>query len=441
MRNENDTIAAIATPPGEGGIAIVRISGPEAMDILKRIFVPKAKHAAFRHGQMLYGQITADDGEAIDEAMAVCFYAPRSYTRQDVCEVHTHGGVMSSIALERAVREGARPAERGEFTYRAFVNGRLSLSKAEAVMAVISAGSEESARKSARQLKSGASARIGECRSKLRDIVALIDAAADFPDEIDETVSAERVRHEAAGIVRELRKLSDRKYVHIMSEGARVVIAGRPNVGKSSIMNALVAFKRSIVSEIPGTTRDAVSESVTLNGLRLTITDTAGLRESDDAVENMGVGIAKELIDSADAVILVLDASEELNRDDRELIAQADDRYIIVANKSDIKRADFESCLYVSAKTGDGMDELVNRLRAKLPLDADDDKLLNLRHIECSERAITALERITGAPEGTYLDLMLSDAYEALFCLGEIDGENVSESVIDSIFEQFCVGK
>ncbi len=441
MHSENDTIAAIATPSGEGGIAIVRVSGREATKILKRIFVPASPKAAFRHGQMLYGHITAENGEYLDEAMAVCFYAPRSYTRQDVCEIHTHGGVMSALALERAVSEGARPAQRGEFTFRAFANGRIGLSQAEAVMSVISASGEEGARRSARQLKNGVSVRIGECREKLRDMVALIDAAADFPDEIDEAVSAQRVRSEASDIIRELHRLSDRKYLHMMSDGARVVIAGRPNVGKSSIMNALVAFKRSIVSEVPGTTRDAVSESANLDGLRVTLTDTAGLRESEDAIENMGVDIANQLIASADAVILVLDASEELTPEDRKLISGADGRYLFVANKADIRRESFGLCLPVSARTGEGMDELIKRLRAKLSTGEDDDKLLSLRHIQCAERAMDALERIVTSPEGTYLDLMLTDACEALSCLGEIDGENVSESVIDSIFERFCVGK
>ena len=441
MRNKGDTIAAIATPPGEGGIAIVRISGGQAPEILKRMFVPRDPNAQFTHGQMHYGTILDARGKRLDEAMAVCFYAPRSYTREDVCEIHTHGGVMSRLALEAAVELGARPADRGEFTYRAFLNGRLSLSRAEAVMGIIGAVGEESARRSARQLQSGASAGIGRCRARLKQMVALIDAAADFPDEIDESVTEQRVRSEAGEILAELKRLCDRRYAKMLSDGAQVVIAGRPNVGKSSLMNALLSFERSIVSDIPGTTRDAVSESVTLDGLKLTLTDTAGLRQSDDEIEKLGVEITQKRLDGADVVILVLDAQTGVTEQDRVLIEQADERYVIVYNKLDLSAAPDKEYPAVSAKTGEGIEGLLRLVRGKLSLDEDDEKLLSLRHIDCANRAIQALEGIVSAPEGTYLDLMLTDAMDALEALGEIDGLNVSESVIDQIFESFCVGK
>ena len=441
MRNKGDTIAAIATPPGEGGIAIVRLSGEKAPGILKRMFAPKNPGAQFTHGQMHYGTILDAHGQRLDEAMAVCFYAPRSYTREDVCEIHTHGGVMSRLALEAAVELGARPADRGEFTYRAFLNGRLSLSRAEAVMGIIGAAGEESARRSARQLHFGASAGIGKCRSRLKEMVALIDAAADFPDEIDESVTAQRVKSEAGEILKELKRLCDRRYARMMSDGAQVVIAGRPNVGKSSLMNALLSFERSIVSDIPGTTRDAVSESVTLDGLRLTLTDTAGLRKSDDQIERLGVEITQKRLDGADVVILLLDAEKGMTEQDRALIEGADERYIIAYNKLDLKDAPDDRYPAVSAKTGEGIEALLQLVRKKLSLDEDDEKLLSLRHIDCAGRAIEALSEIVNAPEGTYLDLMLTDAMSALEALGEIDGLNVSQSVIDQIFESFCVGK
>ena len=441
MRNNRDTIAAIATPNGEGGIAIVRISGPNALPIAKRIFRPSQKSAAFEHGRMLYGYAVDADGSELDEVMAVYFQAPRSYTRQDVCEIHTHGGVSSALVLERAVKEGARPAERGEFTYRAFMNGRIDLSRAEAVMALVSASGEKSARASVRQLKNGASVRIEKCREKLKDIVTLIDAAADFPEEIDEDVTFERVRSLAGEVLQELQKLADKRYARIMNKGARAVIAGRPNVGKSSLMNALLAFERSIVTDIPGTTRDTVSESVSISGLEITLTDTAGIRDTSDPVEHIGVKRAEESIESADCVILVLDASEDLTDEDRKLLAQRDERYILVANKADVKREDFGMCLCVSARTGEGIGELSRRIYDMVSAGEDDEKLLTLRHVECAERAIKALERLMSAPEGTYLDLLRDDATQALLCRGEISGENVSESVIDGIFERFCVGK
>lgn len=444
MLKLNDTIAAIATSNGAGGIAIVRLSGERAAEILKKMFVPARQKARLSHARMVYGYIHEETGEVIDEVMAVVFLSPRSYTRENVCEIHTHGGISADRVLERAIALGARPAERGEFTYRAFMNGRLSLDRAEAVMSLISAGSVEAARSSVRQLNGGVSSRIGAMREKLMALVTLIDAAADFPEEIDETVTGEKIRKEAQDILSELQRAADPRYARLISEGARVVIAGRPNVGKSSIMNRLLGTERAIVTDIAGTTRDIINESISVNGLKITLSDTAGIRDetkTSDRIELIGIDRARKSIDEADVVVLVLDASEELNGEDRALLDRRDDRFIVVSNKDDIRQADFPGAVSVSARTGEGIEKLKNKICEMVSPGEDDGKLLSLRHISLASAAAGALERMLQLPVDTYIDLYRQDLTEALEKLGEITGENVSESVIDGIFERFCVGK
>ena len=444
MRELNDTIAAIATSNGEGGIAIVRISGVNALSILKKMFVPSRAKARFAHGRMLYGFIRDENKETVDEVMAVWFRSPNSYTRQDVCEVHTHAGISADRVLKRAVALGARPAERGEFTYRAFMNGRISLDKAEAVMSLISAASEQAARGSLRQLNGGVSAQIGAFKERIMALVTLIDAAADFPEEIDESVTGERVRSEAAQILKDIKKASDPSYAHLMNDGASVVIAGKPNVGKSSILNRLLGTERAIVTDIAGTTRDIINESVTIRGLKLTLTDTAGIRgasQTQDEIELIGIDRAQKSIDEADIVILVLDASEALSAEDEALLQKRDERFVVVANKDDVKTVTFPEAIPVSARTGEGIETLKNKIYEMASPGEDDGKLMSMRHIALAEKAAHALENMLALPKETYLDLLRQDLTEALGYLGEITGENVSESVIDGIFERFCVGK
>ena len=441
MRNNNDTIAALATSSGEGGIAIIRISGTEALSVLKKVFRPSSKKHAFEHRYMMYGNVLAEDGSVLDEVMAVYFMAPSTYTREDVAEIHTHGGLISGKVLERVITLGARPAEKGEFTYRAFLNGRIGLESAEAVMDLISASSEQAARASVRQLKGGVSSKIGTCREKLMELVSLIDAAADYPEEIDEEVTARTVRAETEKIHALLSSCADERYARILHKGASCVIAGVPNVGKSSVMNALLSSDRSIVTDIPGTTRDTVSEKITIGGVSLTLTDTAGIRETGDIIEKIGVDRAESSIKDADCVILVLDASRPISDKEQALIDKMDARYIPVANKTDLKDEDFGFCLKLSAKTGEGLTELQNRVYKMISPGEDDEKLMTLRHVECAKKAAECLSRVLTSPEGTFLDLFREDLTEALNHLGEITGENIGENVIDSIFERFCVGK
>ena len=341
MRNErqNDTIAAIATPPGEGGIAIVRISGARAGEFLRAAFRPAHK-GEMKHGQMRYGTLTDPAGAPIDEVMAVFFRAPRSYTREDVAEIHLHGGSMCArAAMERLLSLGARAAEPGEFTYRAFMNGRVDLSEAEAIMGLIGARSQAARRASIRQLRGGVSAPIGRMREELTGLLAKIEAATDFPDEIDEDVTAKDVREGASRIRNELSRAADGRRARIVRDGASVVLCGRPNVGKSSLMNALLSADRAIVTDIPGTTRDVLTESFEIGGVRYQLSDTAGIRETADAIEKIGVTRARDALRDADCVLLVLDSSAPLTPSDQSMLAARDERYITVLNKSDLAPA------------------------------------------------------------------------------------------------------
>ena len=341
MRNErqNDTIAAIATPPGEGGIAIVRISGACAGEFLRAAFRPAHK-GEMKHGQMRYGTLTDPAGAPIDEVMAVFFRAPRSYTREDVAEIHLHGGTMCArAAMERLLSLGARAAEPGEFTYRAFMNGRVDLSEAEAVMGLIGARSQAARRASIRQLRGGVSAPIGRMREELTGLLAKIEAATDFPDEIDEDVTAKDVREGASRIRDELSRAADGRRARIVRDGASVVLCGRPNVGKSSLMNALLSADRAIVTDIPGTTRDVLTESFEIGGVRYQLSDTAGIRETADAIEIIGVTRARDALRDADCVLLVLDSSAPLTPSDQSMLAARDERYLTVLNKSDLAPA------------------------------------------------------------------------------------------------------
>ena len=341
MRNErqNDTIAAIATPPGEGGIAIVRISGARAGEFLRAAFRP-AHRGEMKHGQMRYGTLTDPAGAPIDEVMAVFFRAPRSYTREDVAEIHLHGGTMCArAAMERLLSLGARAAEPGEFTYRAFMNGRVDLSEAEAIMGLIGARSQAARRASIRQLRGGVSAPIGRMREELTGLLAKIEAATDFPDEIDEDVTAKDVREGASRIRDELSCAADGRRARIVRDGASVVLCGRPNVGKSSLMNALLSADRAIVTDIPGTTRDVLTESFEIGGVRYQLSDTAGIRETADAIEKIGVTRARDALRDADCVLLVLDSSAPLTPSDQSMLAARDERYLTVLNKSDLAPA------------------------------------------------------------------------------------------------------
>lgn len=337
------------------------------------------------------------------------------------------------------------PAAPGEFTRRAFMNGRIDLSQAEAVMSVISAGGEAALRASVRDMEGGVSHFIGACRKRLTALLALIEASNDFPDEIDEPAAARKVASEALRIATDLRDGSDEKTARIVREGLSVVLSGRPNVGKSSILNALTGSERAIVTDRPGTTRDVLTETVTLDGMRIDLSDTAGQRETGDCVEAIGVERARLAQKNADVVILVLDVSQPLTEEDCLLLEERDERWIVVGNKTDAaeEKAPFEADLCVSARTGEGMDALRAMIRERAGTSALSEAMMTLpRHIACAKKAAEALERAAATiAGGAPLDMASVDLWEARNTLGEITGEDAGEAVIDAVFAQFCVGK
>ena len=439
-----DTICAVATAPGMGGIAIVRGSGPRAREVLEACFRP-AHEGELSPRRMRYGRAVDASGEELDEVLAVWLPGPGTYTREDVFEIHCHGGgVCARRVLDRVVELGVRVAEPGEFTRRAFLNGRVDLSRAEAVMSLIGARSEAAARASLRQLEGGVSGFVREASDRLKDYMARIEACTDFPEEVDEPEVARRVREEVRTIAAEISRRCDPRSARLIREGASIVLAGRPNVGKSSLMNALLRQDRAIVTEVPGTTRDVLTERISLGGITAELSDTAGVRETADPVERIGVERASRAVELADVVVIVLDASEALTEEDERLLEGADGRTVVCLNKCDLPRGcDFPGALELSAATGAGVEELLRELERRVSVAAGvEDGLTQERHLLLARRALDALDRAAAAIDaGQPLDLAEIDLREALGALSEITGEDASEEVIDRVFRNFCVGK
>lgn len=441
---DTDTICAVATAPGAGGVAIVRVSGAQARALFEQLFRPAHPQAA-EGRRLTYGH-AVHRGEVLDEVLAVFMAAPATYTREDVFEIHCHGGsVCARRVVEAAVALGARAAEPGEFTRRAFLNGRIDLAEAEAVMSLIGADSEAAARASVRQLEGGVSGFVRGAAEEIKALLSLIEACTDFPDEVDEPDAAQQVRAGAIHVKKSLEARIDERGARLIREGASIVLAGRPNVGKSSLMNALLRQERAIVTSVPGTTRDVLTERISIGGVRAELSDTAGQRETDDPVERIGVCRAENAMERADIVLIVLDGSGEITPQDRALLDKADARAIVCLNKCDLPDAicDIPGALRLSALTGAGVDALTeaiaHRLSAARPAD---DCLTEQRHIALARAACAALERAVCALDGGFeLDVTAIDLMAALKALCEITGEDASEEVIDRVFSNFCVGK
>ena len=438
-----DTIAALATAPGEGGIAIVRISGPEAENLLSRLFSPTR---AWESHRMYYGHIVYE-GETLDECMAVLFRAPRSYTKEDVAEIQLHGGDWAARSVLNALyRLGARPAEPGEFTRRAFMNGRVDLSRAEAVMALISAEGGRAARAALRQLAGGVSGFIRSAQEELIGLLSGAAAAIDYPEEITLEEAAADLEAGARKLAERLEAACDERGARIAEHGLEAVLCGRPNVGKSSLLNALARQERAIVTDIPGTTRDIIRADVMIQGLRVHFSDTAGLREGADTIERIGVDRARQAIAGADVVLAVFNASEPLTEEDVQLLEDTKDApRIIVLNQCDLTMtlspANFENPVVVSAQTGQGLAELEERVAA-FGAGAGESALTQQRHMLLAREAAASLRAAADAcARGEAVDLAVIDLQDALASLGRVTGEQVDEKMIDEIFSRFCVGK
>lgn len=450
MSKSMDTIAAQATAAGEGGVAIVRLSGAQSERILSRVFARK-NGGPLENRRLTLGRIV-DRGETVDEAMAVLMRAPLSYTREDVAEIHCHGSqALVGRILRLLMREGARMAEPGEFTMRAFLNGRIDLAQAEAVMRMIRAGSERAMRSAVRQMEGGVSAFVRAAREEMIVLLSSLAAAIDFPDEVEETETAQQVLARCEAIRERLIASCDARAGRIEDEGLRVVLAGRPNAGKSSLMNCLLGGDRAIVTDVPGTTRDTLTESFLHEGVRVNLTDTAGLRKTDDVVERIGVQRAMKALAEADVRVLVIDGSEtDMDIDEH---FEGHEPEMVVISKGDLdpelsseavaRRYPQSRVITVSAVTGEGIPALKDMLVSFAPKDATESSMLSqARHVEAALRACESLsDAMQAIRDGMPLDLCAVDLSAALDCLGEITGETMSEKVIDEVFARFCVGK
>jgi tRNA modification GTPase len=433
MFSTDDTIVAIATPPGRGGIGVVRISGAEAHAIARRLMT-RSEALEPRRATFTRFIGSAADQACHDHVVATYFPAPHSYTGEDVIELSAHGSpiVLRSV-VEAAMTGGARLAEPGEFTLRAFLHERIDLMQAEAVADLIDAVTPLQARVAFDQLEGTLTRAIGEIDAALFDLIAKMEASVDFPDEGYHFIEADELVVGIDSLVeRTGALLASARHGRLVREGLHVAIVGRPNVGKSSLFNALAGASRAIVTDVPGTTRDLVTETVDLDGLRVTLVDTAGLRDVDDVVEREGVARAQQAIVVADLTLLVVDEDEPVG------ISSAN--YLLVQSKADLGRP--SRGISVSAQTGFGMDALRGAIAASLDIAArrDAPAITNVRHIALVERAQTALLRAREA-SGASEEFVLADLQDARAALEEVSGRRATEDLLAHIFSRFCIGK
>ncbi|MEA3470703.1 MAG: tRNA uridine-5-carboxymethylaminomethyl(34) synthesis GTPase MnmE [Thermodesulfobacteriota bacterium] len=457
---QEETIAAIATPEGKGGIGIIRVSGPQAEEICNALFRPKKGSVSLETHRLYHGEIVSPEtGTVLDEVLAVLMKSPRSYTGENTLEIHCHGGpLILRNVLGEVVKAGARPAGPGEFTKRAFLNNRLDLSQAEAVMELIEAQTARGLELALSHLRGDLSAKTRSLRASLIEILAHLEKSIDFGEEDAELLNTKGLTEKIGHVIDDIRNiLSTYGEGKIHREGVTAVITGKPNVGKSSLLNRLLGEKRVIVTKTPGTTRDFIEETVSIQGLPVKFVDTAGIRESREEIESEGIALVWEKAESADVVIILLDGSEDITKEDREIIDRNRGRNIaLVVNKSDLPQKittlslrtaipDTEP-LWISAKYGEGIPEMKEKIHSlvfheregKIP----DIIVTDLRHKTALERA---LENLLAAREGiseeVSPELPSLEIREALDYLGEILGETTNEEVLDKIFSRFCIGK
>lgn len=459
MYDTADTIAAITTPLGESGIGAIRISGPDAYAVGDKMF--KSKSAVplkeRRDRSIQYGTIVDENGTCIDEVLALIMKGPHSYTAEDVLEIQCHGGreALESI-LQLILRSGARMANPGEFTERAFVNGRIDLAQAEAVMDVIQAKSRAGLTSAVSQLEGRLSKVINKTRKELTELVTRLEVMIDYPEEDLEDIAVPDV----SGALQEMQEklqhmLEESQNGRMIRDGVMAAIAGTPNAGKSSLLNRLLQEERAIVTDVPGTTRDVLEEWITLRGVPVCLVDTAGIRETDDTVEKIGVSRARRYLDRADIILAVIDGSRPLTDEDKDILQSAADKnVIIVLNKTDLPSVmtsqdlstyGFPICP-ISASTGDGLEELKDRLLQEVLkggfTDGPSALLTNTRHIELVRQSAEALERARQSlQDGMPLDCAVIDIRQAWDTLGSITGDTVHDDIVEEIFSRFCLGK
>jgi tRNA modification GTPase len=399
---------------------------------------------------MLYGRLT-DGSETIDECMAVLMRAPKSYTREDVAEIHLHGGdFVVRCGLELLLREGARLAEAGEFTRRAFLNGRIDLSQAEAVMDLISAQGEQAHRAAIRQMDGGAASFIRPLSDRLYELQAGLAACIDYPEEISDEEGAGMLRQGLEELIHKLDESIDEHTSRLLHRGLQTAIIGRPNVGKSSLLNALLEEERAIVTSVPGTTRDTIRGEMILNGIRIELTDTAGIRETEDPVERIGVERSESAWKNADLTILVLDGSSKLTKEDSRLLKGLTGNAVIVINKADLPQVlsaddirDIQPAakqITISAKKPEMLQPLKDELKRQASV-SDQTALTQPRQLDAAKRAAAHLKDALGTVENYTPDMAATDLQAAQEALSEITGDKADEKLLDRIFSQFCVGK
>jgi tRNA modification GTPase len=452
---KGDTIAAISTPPGRGGIGMIRVSGPAALSIAKQIF--HASGQDFKPHRAQFGRlIDPANHQVIDEAILLYFKAPHSYTGEDVIELSCHGSpVILRRVLELITARGARISEPGEFTFRAFLNRRIDLSQAQAVRDLINAQTTYQASVATRQLEGAFSRSLAPLKEELVTIIVHLESAVEFVEDDISPENLGKILNKIAGVIAALNQFARGfEFGRLVKEGFDLAIVGRPNVGKSSVFNQLLGSERAIVTAIPGTTRDALYESASIAGIPVRLIDTAGIRETVDVVETLGITRSRTAIADADIVLLIMDNSEPLSADDRQLLEEVPvERRIIALNKSDLAHklarqgeAELREALPISAVTGEGLDELRERIFRYLSGDAaierDDLLITDARQQQAVRAALSALEQARNLIlEGELEEIILLKLHAALTSLGDITGETLTDDILEQIFSTFCIGK
>ena len=444
---QGETISAIATAAGLSGVGIIRMSGTNALEIADKIFCAanRKKLCDSDDRKIIFGHVKNFDGKIIDEVIILIMRAPKSYTKENVVEIQCHGGseVLREI-LNLTFESGARPAERGEFTKRAFLNGRIDLSQAQAVLDVIQAKNSTALNFAQNRLNGKISKKIKEIRGEILNVLAHIDALIDFPeDEIDDVILDE-IDKKISAQIEELKKfLKNQRQGKILREGLSTAIIGKPNVGKSSLLNYLTDSERAIVTEIPGTTRDSIEEFINIGGIPLKIIDTAGIRNSGDIVEKIGIDRAREVAKNAELILALFDSSRELTGEDEEIFKLLKDDSIILLTKSDLPQKNFMNGIKISTKTGEGIEKLLEKISEKVgKIDYEMNFVRDDREADILRRAVKNLESARETIKNNVgIDFVAVDLRFALELFGEITGESVTEDVINEIFSKFCIGK